>query len=178
MSIYDSNDIQGTGTGLQPAIAQAYPELRVLMQQFFSSRVSKCAWLPDDWLTTVRDIQASTPDDLVMIRRKDWGDPDATAAWRALADDSSQIVAQYAAKQAEIGRALLQQIADDSDFWSTAYKVAVKTAADIAGGIKEGVDDVRKVGKNLTLIITVVGVAVALFFLSPYIPATSKLFRK
>ncbi len=121
-------DILGTGTRLQPGIGQAYPELKRVMQVFFANRVAKLPWLPSNWLEAVKQIQADAPDDLVLIARKNWGDSDA---WNAIAQDSEDIQAKYAAGQVQEGRDLLASIDAEAAFWNAAYHVDVVAASPI-----------------------------------------------
>ncbi len=178
---FDS-DIQGLGVGLQPGLAQAYPDIVAVLNDLYEARVRNLPWLPVGWLESVREVQAMNPMDLVEVRRKTWDTAAETAAWRTLADDTNRAVAQFAAGKASEGRAIISARKLDSAFWNAAYKAATvvgSVPAAIGRGAGSVVSDALDgafgaLSGTTRTILVVAALGVATVYLAPLL----KLARK
>lgn len=138
------------GIYLQPGLGVAWEgKLKSEMDKLFVTRMAEIPWLPAGWLGNVRDVQSRYPDDLVRIapsmgsihenpETPDWilADPAKVAAWQVIAKASDNVIVAFAAgKQAE-GKAELDRLYANAEFWNKAYNLAVgiRDAVPNAGG--------------------------------------------
>lgn len=132
------------GVWISPGLGQAYPELRDgIMMRVFGDRVASVPWVPQNWLASVRALQANNPTGLVRIGpAKLLGSavraPDAPSFadtqakldwWQSLFDASNAAVGKYAAQQQAAGKAELDKLYANAAFWNTGLGATAITVA-------------------------------------------------
>lgn len=126
------------GVRFQPGLAVGYPELVGKMRALYTQRIAKLPWVPKSWLAGVEKLQASRPNDLVLIfpavlpNGSTAADsplfldtPDKLEAWKKIHEDTQKAVQAYARGQAEAGADELNDLYADAAFWDAATNVAI-----------------------------------------------------
>ena len=141
------------GVYIQPGIGTAYPELVDLLRTLYRNRVSKLAFLPSNWLSTVLaemdqygvvKLQQSMPHGVAIAGLPSWidGDDKARAAWQAVAEIVDSAVNKYATQQVAAGRSILTLSNANAAFWNGLYTAAVAAGhlpGNIIGTLGDGV---------------------------------------
>lgn len=185
------------GVYITPGLGMAWPEIKDLANKIYKDRIARLPWIPADWLAGVQALQAQRPDDFVRIAPSrmakmeggrfvsDMGAPQRNNplfldtdqkidAWMSIHRDMQAAVVRYAAAQAAAGRAELNRLNANAEFWSACYKIAVFTAelpSNIASGfgglVKDFIlGDIRKnYGRTIGLVLLLC--VLLLFLLKP-----------
>lgn len=128
----DTNRIQ-LGVWLAPSLGEAWGgELKRILQRLYGERVAGVQWIPRDWLARQRKLQDANPTALVRIgpatliggaraaEAPEFADTPAKLRWwQELFDLANAAVAKYSAGQAAAGKAELDRLYADAEFWNT-----------------------------------------------------------
>lgn len=176
------------GVYITQGLGSAYPELKRLSAQLFAERVAKIPWLPESWLGDVNALQARFPADLVRIAPSRvllvkspmapaWLDsPAKVDAWQELFTAHSAIVANFARGEVDKGRAELERVNADAEFWDRLYRIAVSVrdaVPNAVGGIVSNF--IRGIGWKWGAIIVIGGIGAVYLYRKSLLSKLRKL---
>ncbi len=161
-----NNTRQTLGVFSQYGLGEAWPELKVLLTRLYTDRVAKLPWVPRDWFVQVQALQSADSSSLIVIGPAVTAvlgrDPDAPVfadseakldAWQDLFKMVQAAVNAYAAREALKGRVLMEAAYSNSEFWNSAYSIAVAIRDLPANAVKAVLDGAEGVAggvlKNL-----------------------------
>lgn len=164
---------QATGMYIEP-YAGTWPDLADILTKIYQDRMSQLPFLPPGWLNNVMLEHGKDGNVLIPILPRNalglrssaapaWLDTqEKEDAWSGPAKTAVSAVSSYAANQAAIGQAQLQQLYDDSAYWDSVYNIAVAAASPItffSQGLAQAGQGAAQFGQNIATGAMYLGIA-------------------